>query len=87
MNHVMDTRFELQYKAVAELLFQSTLLCTNGSWVCAGSLTQPSYGQDNQVIIILQLPMSVATVEEENVGVSGRLNQPTRQRFPNHRHA
>ena len=36
------------------------------------------YGQDNQVIITLQLPMSIATMEEENVGVSERLNQPMR---------
>ena len=83
----MDTRFELQYKAAAELLFQATLLCTNGSYVCAGSLRQSNHGQDNQVIITLQLPMSIATMEEENMGVNGRLNQAMRQRFPKHCHA
>ena len=31
--------------------------------------------------------MSTATVEEENVGVSVRLNQAIRQQFPKHRQA
>ena len=53
----------------------------NGSWVRAGSLTQ--HGQE---IITLQLFMSVATMEEEIVGVSVRLNQAMRQRYPRHRH-
>ena len=43
MNRLMDTRFELQCKAIAFykktifLLFQATLLC-NGSWVHVRSL-------------------------------------------------
>ena len=60
-------------------LFQATLLC-NGSWVLTGSLRQ--HGQENQVIIALQLFMSIATKEEEFVGVSVRLNQAMRQQFP-----
>ena len=35
------------------------------------------------MIITLQLPMSIATIEEEIVGVSVRLNQAMGQRFPN----
>ena len=35
-------------------------------------------------MITLQLSKSVATVEEEIVGVSVRLNQAMRQRFPKH---
>ena len=39
------------------------------SWVCTGYLTRQR-GQENQVIITLQLSMSIATMEEEIVGVS-----------------
>ena len=93
VNHVMDARFELQYKTVelrsyneaVFFLFKATLLCINGSWVHTGSLRQ--HGQENKVIITLQLSMSIATMEEEIVGVSVRLNQAMRQRFPKHRHA
>ena len=41
----------------------------SNSWVCTGSLTRQR-GQQNQVIITLQLFMSFATMEEEIVGVS-----------------
>ena len=54
------------------------------SWVCTGSLTRHR-GQENQVISTLQLSMSIATMEEEIVGVIMRLNLAMRQRFPKHR--
>ena len=38
------------------------------SWVCTGYLTRQR-GQENQVIITLQLSMSIATMEEEIVCV------------------
>ena len=47
MNHVMDTRFELQWKVVNEavfFLFQATLLC-NGSSVGLHRILQ--LGQEN----------------------------------------
>ena len=60
------------------------LLC-NGSWIRARSIRQ--HGQENLVIITLQLSLSIATMEEEIVGGSVRLNQAMRQRFPKHCHA
>ena len=39
------------------------------------------------MIIILQLSMSNATVEEEIVGAKVRLNQAMRLQFPKHCHA
>ena len=50
------------------------------AWVRIRSLRQ--HGQENQVIITLHLSMSITTMEEEIVGVSVRLNQAMRQRFP-----
>ena len=64
--------------------FRLLLLC-NGSWIRVGSIQQ--HGQANEVIITLQLSMSIATIEEEIVGVSVRLNQAMRQQFPKHCHA
>ena len=40
-------------------------------------------GQENKVITMLQLSASSATMEEEIVGVSVRLNQAIRQQFQN----
>ena len=56
------------------------------SWVCTGYLTRQR-GQENQVIITLQLSMSIATMEEEIVCVCVimRLNLAMRQRFLKHR--
>ena len=39
------------------------------------------------MIITLQLSMSIATMEEEIVGDSMKLNHAMRQQFPKHRHA
>ena len=52
----------------------ATLLC-NGSWVHAGCLRQ--HGQENEVIITLQLSMSIAKTEEI-MGVSVKLTQAMR---------
>ena len=74
-----NTRWLQSYNEAVFFLFQATSLC-NGSWVHTGSLRQ--HGQENQVIITLQLSMDIATMEEEIVGVSVRLNQAMRQQFP-----
>ena len=39
------------------------------------------------LIGILQLSMSIATMKEEIVGATVRLNQAMRQQFPKHRHS
>ena len=46
----------------------------NGSWVHIGSLKQLVW-RIWPIIIILQISMSIATMEEEIVGVTLRLNQ------------
>ena len=61
------------YKKLPIMLCQ---LC-NGSWV-DGSLRQ--HGQENEVINILQLSMSIV-MEGEIVDVNGRLKQVVRQRL------
>ena len=58
-----------------QLKMNATLLC-NGSWVHAGCLRQ--HGQENEVIITLQLSMSITKAEEEIVGVSVKLTQAMR---------
>ena len=80
-----NTRRLKSYNEAVIFLFHATLLCINGSWVRDRSLRQ--HGPENKVIITLQLSMSNATMEEEIVGVSVRLNQAMRQQFPRYRHA
>ena len=78
-----NTRWLKSCNEAVFFLFQATLLCINASWVRARSLRQ--HGQENKVIVTLQLSMSIATMEEEIVGVSVRLNQAMRQQFPRYR--
>ena len=88
------------YNEAVFLLFQATLLC-NGSSV-GGSrrilqLGHESELSDNHVATILAticvycnyiyIYISIATMEEEIVGVSVRLNQAIRQQCPKHRHS
>ena len=40
-----------------------------------------------KLIGILQLSMSIVTMEEEIVGATVRINQAMRQQFPKHRHS
>ena len=90
MDHVMDTQFELQYKAVTEFKWSFVFLFTgnfrlcqlrDGSWV-HGSLRQ--HGQENQVVNTPQLFMSIATMEGEIVDVNVRSWDSN---FPEHRQA
>ena len=72
-------------------MFQDTLLCNDSSM--GSCRTDPSTWSrelsDNYAatICLLQLSMSIATMEEEIVGVSVRLNQAIRRQFPKHRHS
>ena len=85
MDQIMDTRFELQYKAVTEFKWSFVFLFTGNFWLCQlhdgswvhGSLGQ--HGQGNQMVNTLQLSMSIATMEGEIVDVNVRLNQVMKQ--------
>ena len=60
------------------------LLCNASSWPSRWVLKTPWSGELSDNYSTLQLSMSIATMEEEVVGVSVRLNQAMRQRFLMH---
>ena len=92
----MEGAWLQSYNEAVFLLFQATLLCNgNGGRGGAGFTPDPSTWPGElsnnyaatTYLCLLQLSMSIATMEEEIVGVSVRLNQAIRQQFPKHRHS
>ena len=67
----MNIQFELQYKAVAEFKWSFYFFCVQATscQLCDGSWVHRQRGQENQVIITLQLSVFIAIIEKENINI------------------